>query len=102
MSSSRPSFESVTDIDPNAWYQILEGRVDERNYENFTSSFIVSDREAVSVFVSQTIFHYWQFQPVDTDEHEARYALICSDTGIHMQLSPGTVNLNVRSFDNGD
>ncbi|KAH7324549.1 hypothetical protein B0I35DRAFT_163848 [Stachybotrys elegans] len=87
MSSSTPNFPPITDIDSNVWYQMTEQRVDEYEYEEFTSSYQVINRTTGELAVWPANNHYWQFQPVDTDEHEGRYSLRCSETGIFMQLS---------------
>lgn len=85
--SNEYSFDPVTNIDPNVWYQVSEGRVDEYKDYDFTSNFQVTDRDEGTVAVWPDNGDLWQFQPVDEDDVEGRYSLRSSVTGIKKQLS---------------
>lgn len=70
-------------LDPNVWYQISEGRVDEADSTNLASMLQQTD-DGLAV-LGEGVSHFWQFQPVD--DVDGRYALRLSVTSLRQQLA---------------
>lgn len=91
MSKEEITFKAATDLDPNAWYHVTETRVDDPDVgenQKFGSALIVSNVDTGDLAMAGSDRNdRWQFLPVDTDEHDARYAIRCSTTSIRRQLA---------------
>lgn len=87
MPDDKVTFEPATDIDPNAWYHMTEHRIDEVDDKTFDGRLVVTDREEGTLAVLDQDQGDWQFQPVDTDDHDARYAIRNTAYSVSRQLS---------------
>jgi len=91
MSKKQINFKPAADLDPNVWYHLTEARVDDpevKEDNKFGSALVVSNVGTGDLaMMGSDRTDRWQFVPVDTDEHDARYAIRCSKTTIRRQLS---------------
>ncbi|KND87937.1 hypothetical protein TOPH_07432 [Tolypocladium ophioglossoides CBS 100239] len=76
--------KAATNIDPNVWYHLTEGRVDDHKKDKFGSMLQVVHDDFLAVWGTD-VNQYWQFQPVD--DKPGRFAVRCSSTSITKQLS---------------
>ncbi|KAK5989881.1 hypothetical protein PT974_08143 [Cladobotryum mycophilum] len=72
-------------LDPNAWYHVTEGRVDNITSSKLTSMLQITADGTPAVWAAANIDQYWQFQP--TGDKPGRYQLRCTKTKIDKQLS---------------
>ncbi|KAK2608814.1 hypothetical protein QQS21_002671 [Conoideocrella luteorostrata] len=77
-------------LDPNVWYHVTEGRVDDYKKTSFQSSFQIlnpssNNGDKLAVFPIPSPPQYWQFLPVDPT-NPARYVVRNSERKIMKQL----------------
>ncbi|PWI68102.1 hypothetical protein PCL_02503 [Purpureocillium lilacinum] len=79
MSDLKPA----SNLDPNAWYHLTEGRVDDYDKKNFGGMLQIDGKGVFYVFAADKN-QYFQFQPVD--DKPGRYQIRASKTAINRQL----------------
>ena len=70
-SPSMADLKAATNIDPNVWYHVTEGRVDDYKKPKFNAQLQITDKDAFMAVWAANVDHYWQFVSTTTTTVQA-------------------------------